>query len=76
MLWVPTASKAVSKVAVRVASSVAVPKLVMPSRNTTVPLRVFGAFTFWPGDVTVAENRTVRLARTWEGVAVRAVLVG
>jgi len=75
-LWVLAASNAVLKVALRAAFSAAPPRLVVPSRNSTIPLMVLGAFAFWPGDETVAVNRTVWLDTTCIDEAISAVLAG
>jgi len=64
----PGANSAVSKYAIPLELILAEPKLAEPSRNVTTP-------TEWERAVTCAASRTVWLARTTEGVAVRTVCV-
>jgi len=76
MLWVPTASKAVSKVAVRAASSVAVPKVGHAIAEHNCSAEGIRSITFWPGDVNRRGKPDCATRQNLEGVAVRAVLVG
>jgi len=67
--WTPGPNSAVSKYAIPLELILAEPKLAEPSRNVTTPDGMGTA------PVTCAASRTVWLARTTEGVAVRTVCV-